>query len=193
MPIILASSSPRRLELAGRVGLSVVVVPPEIDEDALPPLPPDELVSELSRRKASQVAGQVAAQDIVIAADTVVVLDGLILGKPEDEEDARRMLSLLSGRTHEVYTGLTVARGGEYVTVHEVTKVTFRTLTGGEIDAYIRTGEPFDKAGAYGIQDMGALLVEGVSGDYFNVMGLPLCRLYQTLGRFGVNLLGGPL
>lgn len=133
------------------------------------------------------MAAQAGPGAVVIAADTVVALDGAVLGKPADESDAARMLSALSGRTHQVFTGLTVACGADVRTVSEETAVTFRPLTAEEIEAYIATGEPMDKAGAYGIQGYGALFIEGISGDYYNVMGLPVCRLGQILGQLGMN------
>ena len=130
-----------------------------------------------------------APEDIVIAADTIVYLDGVILGKPKDTADAARMLAALSGREHIVYTGVAVLRGGETRLAAEHTAVRFRTLTPAEITRYIATGEPMDKAGAYGIQGRGALFVAHLDGDYFNVMGLPLCRLGQLLNELGVELL----
>ena len=133
--------------------------------------------------------GKVGEDAIVIAADTVVALEGAVLGKPADELDAFKMLSALSGVRHQVYTGVTVCRGGEKQTAHEVTDVTFRELSEREIEDYISTGEPMDKAGAYGIQGYGALLIQGISGDYYNVMGLPVCRLSGMLARFGVDCL----
>ena len=130
-----------------------------------------------------------APEDIIIAADTIVYLDGAILGKPKDHDDAVRMLTALSGREHIVYTGVAVLRGGELRQAAEQTAVRFRTLMPAEIERYIATGEPMDKAGAYGIQGRGALFVAHLDGDYFNVMGLPLCRLGQLLNELGVELL----
>lgn len=189
MEIILASQSPRRRELLGQMGLTFQIVTPDIDEHMDRPLPPDKLVEAISAEKAAAVAAQVGPRSLVIAADTVVALDGELLGKPADEADARRMLSELSGRQHQVYTGFTVLGDGRAVTRSEETLVTFRPLTGEEIAAYVQTGEPMDKAGAYGIQGLGALLVEGIRGDYFNVMGLPVCALGQVLKDFGVSCL----
>ena len=189
MDIILASQSPRRRELLERMGVEFRVVTPDIDERMERELPPDELVRRISAEKARAVAAQAGPDAIVIAADTVVALDGAVLGKPADESDAARMLSALSGRTHQVFTGLTVACGADVRTVSEETAVTFRPLTAEEIAAYVRTGEPMDKAGAYGIQGYGALLVEGIRGDYYNVMGLPVCRLGQMLRRVDVDCL----
>lgn len=190
MNMILASQSPRRKELLERMGIrSFKTISPDIDERAFDGLSPAELVETLSREKSRAVAERADDEDIVIAADTVVALDGAILGKPEDETDAFKMLTLLSGVRHQVYTGVTVRRGSECVTEHEVTDVSFRELGEEEIERYISTGEPMDKAGAYGIQGYGALLVEGISGDYYNVMGLPVCRLGRILARFGVDCL----
>ena len=189
MNIILASQSPRRRELLERMGLSgFAIIPAQGDENCPPGCTPAELVEELSRRKCAEVAA--AHPDaLVIAADTVVEIDGRILGKPHSEEQAAQMLRLLSGRENRVYSGLTVSRGGEAVTEHEVTPVRFRALSEADIRHYIATGEPMDKAGAYGVQGYGCVLVEGVFGDYYNVMGLPVCRLARLLARFGVDAL----
>ena len=189
MDIILASQSPRRRELLERMGVEFRVVTPDIDERMERELPPDELVRRISAEKARAVAAQAGPDAIVIAADTVVALDGAVLGKPADELEAFKMLSTLSGCRHQVYTGLTVLRGKEMHTVSEETAVTFRELSEKEITNYIRTGEPMDKAGAYGIQGYGALLVEGIQGDYYNVMGLPVCRLGGLLKELGVDCL----
>ena len=190
MKIILASQSPRRKELLDRMGIQdFETISPNVDESAFHGLPPEELVRRLSAEKAAAVAGRAGEDAIVIAADTVVALEGAVLGKPADELDAFKMLSALSGVRHQVYTGVTVCRGGEKQTAHEVTDVTFRELSEEEIEHYIATGEPMDKAGAYGIQGYGALLIQGISGDYYNVMGLPVCRLSGMLARFGVDCL----
>lgn len=188
MDIILASQSPRRRELLERMGLAGFrVVSPDVDEHMEEDLPPAQLVCRLSQRKARAVREQVGDEGLIIAADTVVALDGAVLGKPADELAAFKMLSTLSGVRHQVYTGLTVLRGGEKHTEYEVTDVSFRELTQGEIEDYIRTGEPMDKAGAYGIQGYGALFISGIQGDYYNVMGLPVCRLGQLLETLGVH------
>ena len=190
MDIILASGSPRRRELLEQIGVKKYrTVSPDVDEHVEGHPAPEELVELLSRRKAEAVGAKAGADALVIAADTVVALDGAILGKPHSREEAAAMLAALSGREHAVYTGLTVLRGNRLVTGHERTAVTFRTLTGAEIDRYVATGEPMDKAGAYGIQGRGALLITGIEGDYFNVMGLPVCRLGRVLAEFGVNAL----
>ena len=187
MKIVLASQSPRRRQLLGQMGLEFTTQSPEIDEAAFPGRDARDLVQILSREKARWIAGQVDPETLVIGADTVVVRDGEILGKPKGEEEARAMLASLSGRTHQVCTGVTVCRGDKVLTQVEETQVTFRPLTDQEIRQYVSTGEPMDKAGAYGIQGLGALLAERLEGDYSNVMGLPLCRLGQMLSRFGVH------
>ena len=189
MNIILASQSPRRKELLERMGLSGFAIIPARGEESCPPgCPPAAMVEELSRRKCAEIAAS-HPEALVIAADTVVEIDGRILGKPHSGEQAAQMLRLLSGRENRVYSGLTVFCGGEAVTEHEVTAVRFRPLSGADISSYIATGEPMDKAGAYGVQGYGCVLVEGVFGDYYNVMGLPVCRLARLLARFGVDAL----
>ncbi|MDE7172673.1 MAG: Maf family nucleotide pyrophosphatase [Oscillospiraceae bacterium] len=190
--IILASNSPRRKELLERIGVKdFKVAAPNVDESVEDDLSPAEIVERLSLRKARAAAKKAGPDDLIIAADTVVALDDKVLGKPHDEADAFAMLSALSGREHHVYTGVTVLRGEEAVTQHEETAVTFRAIRPDEIRGYIATGEPMDKAGAYGIQERGALLVSGIHGDYFNVMGLPVFRLGRILAQFGVDLLSG--
>lgn len=190
MDIILASQSPRRKELLGQMGLKgFKVVSPDVDERMEGNPSPAQMVEELSQRKARAVAAGADADDLIIAADTVVSLDGAVLGKPEDEREAFAMLSALSGNRHRVYTGVTVMKGERMVTSHEETIVTFRELEPDEISDYIAAGEPMDKAGAYGIQGLGALLVSGIEGDYFNVVGLPVYRLGRMLADFGVDLL----
>jgi len=190
MDIILASQSPRRKELLHQMGLrGFKINVPDVDETIEENLSPGQMVEELSLRKARAVAAQADEDDLIIAADTVVALDGAVLGKPEDESSAFSMLSALSGNRHYVYTGVTVICGEKVVTQHEMTTVTFRELEAEEISNYIATGEPMDKAGAYGIQGLGALLVSGINGDYFNVMGLPVYRLGRILADFGLDLL----
>lgn len=190
MSIILASQSPRRRELLGQMGISDFIIRPAQGAEVVDPaLSPAELVEELSRQKALEVSATAQAGDLIIAADTVVAVDGRVLGKPHSRDEAVEMLTALSGRSHTVYTGVTVRRDGEALTEHEATAVRFRPLTPAEIAAYAATGEPMDKAGSYGIQGYGALLVEGIEGDYFNVVGLPVCRLGQMLIRFGVDTL----
>ena len=185
--LILASASPRRRELLSLFGIPFTVRVADIDEAMDPTKSPCDEVARVSCRKA--LAVERGPEDVVVAADTIVVCAGRILGKPHSREEAVSMLETLSGRHHVVYTGLAVLRGGETVSDHEATEVRFRPLSREEIAAYVDTGEPMDKAGAYGIQGRGALLVEGIVGDYFNVMGLPVCRLGQILNQFGVKTL----
>lgn len=187
MRIILASQSPRRRELLERMGLSQFdIIPAQGEERADPALAPAQLVEELSRQKAEEIA-QIHPDALIIAADTVVSVDGRVLGKPHSRQEAVDMLTAFSGREHVVYSGLTVWYQGRSITQHEATEVRFRTLTVQDITHYVATGEPMDKAGAYGIQGYGCTLVEGISGDYYNVMGLPVCRLAQILTGFGVD------
>ena len=188
MNLILASQSPRRRELLGLTGLDFIVRVADIDETMDETKPPVEEVARVSRLKALAVHRE--PEDVVIAADTIVVCEGKVLGKPRDEADAFRILSLLSGRSHEVMTGMTVLRGEEAVTHTEVTKIRFRKLHPEEIRAYIASGEPMDKAGAYGIQGGAALFADQMEGDYYNVMGLPVCRLAMILRSFGLPIWG---
>ena len=188
MNLILASQSPRRRELLGLTGLDFIVRAADIDETMDPGKAPFDEVARVSRLKALAVRREPG--DVVIAADTIVVCEGEVLGKPKDEADAFRILSLLSGRHHEVMTGMTVLRGDEIVTHTEVTKIHFRQLHPEEIRAYIATGEPMDKAGAYGIQGGAALFADQMEGDYYNVMGLPVCRLAMILRSFGLPIWG---
>jgi septum formation protein len=190
MQLILASASPRRRDLLAQIGLTFTVEVPDFDEGAVTAPSPAALVEALSRGKAEQIAARHGPDALILAADTVVVLDGNILGKPRDEGDARAMLAALQGREHTVFTGVTLTGGGKTVTFHEAAAVRFRPLTGGEIAAYVRTGEPLDKAGAYGIQGFGATLVAGLRGDFYCVMGLPLCSLARELKGFGIDVLG---
>lgn len=191
MKIILASQSPRRRELLERMGISEFeIIPARGEENIVPGLTPEALVEALSRQKCLEVAA-VHREALVIAADTVVAVEGRVLGKPRSNAEAEEMLSLLSGREHRVCTGLSLSQGGRLRTGHEATAVRFRPLTREEIRRYVSTGEPMDKAGAYGIQGYGCLLVEGIVGDYYNVMGLPVCRLGRMLAEFGADPLAG--
>lgn len=192
MAIILASQSPRRRQLLEQMGITNFIVRPAQGEEVVDPsLDPGALVEALSRQKALEIVAGAHEDDLIIAADTVVAVDGRVLGKPHSPEHAFEMLQSLSGREHTVYTGVTVCRGAQSLTQHEATSVRFRALSREEIAAYIATGEPMDKAGSYGIQGRGALLVEGIEGDYFNVVGLPICRLGRMLTQFGVEPLTG--
>ena len=181
MNLILASQSPRRKALLGLFHIPFTVRVADIDETMDDTKAPYDEVARVSRLKAMAVPAE--QDDIVIAADTIVVLDGIVLGKPRSETDAIRMLSLLSGRDHQVMTGLTVMQGGKMQSITEVTDLHFRPLSRKEIEDYVATGEPMDKAGAYGIQGGAALFCEKMVGDYYNVMGLPVCRLWQILDR----------
>lgn len=186
--IVLASGSPRRQELLERMGITDFDIRvPHTDETYPGGLNPRQTVEYISREKADAAAALCAAEEILIAADTMVFLDDIRLGKPVDEADALRMLTALQGRSHTVCTGVTVRQGGRILTESEATTVTFRPASESELRGYIRTGEPMDKAGAYGVQSLGALLVEGIHGDFYNVMGLPVLRLSRMLAQFGVT------
>ncbi|MFD1772491.1 Maf family protein [Paenibacillus rhizophilus] len=225
-PIILASGSPRRRELLSLLGLPLEVMPSEADESFPPEWEPERIVSELALRKAEAVHPLAGERDaIIVGSDTIVVLDGRVLGKPVDAEDSKVMLAALQGRSHKVYTGVaciklgdgrndtlrpevtdnsgsqSVRLGdlGQYSVLSESpdgepvvmagyteSKVTFRPMSGEEIDDYIKTGEPLDKAGSYGIQGIGSVFVEKIEGDFYSVMGLPLNLLYQMLLKYNV-------
>lgn len=189
MAVILASQSPRRKQLLEMLGMEFTVIPAKGEEVIPAGAGPKETVRALSFQKAAAVATDAEADDIIIAADTIVCYQDMMLGKPRDEQEAARMLSALSGNIHQVYTGVTVRKGDTVLSAAECTNVKFRKLSGREIDAYIATGEPMDKAGAYGIQGIACLFVEGIEGDFFNVMGLPVCRLGKMLKELGVELL----
>ena len=184
--VILASQSPRRRELLTLVGIAHEVRPADIDETYLAGERPRAHAERLAREKALTLSVE-HPDALTVAADTIVVVDGLILGKPRDADDARRMLAMLSGRTHTVFTAVAVGRGHEVVSAVEDVAVTFRPIDARTIDAYIATGEPMDKAGSYGIQGYGATIVERIDGDYFAVMGLPVVRLVRLLERVGVR------
>lgn len=202
--IILASQSPRRKELLEQIGLEFEICPAK-GEEIITKSIPEEVVMELSKQKAEEVAAMVASfgenhkeittpSDIlIIGADTVVAYGGKILGKPVDEADAKRMLTMLSGNTHSVFTGVTLVlidktgRAGELV-FYEKTDVKMHDMTEAEIDRYIETGEPMDKAGSYGIQGKCAIYIEKIDGDYNNVVGLPITRIYQELKNIGIDI-----
>lgn len=188
--IVLASASPRRHELLGRIGITEFDIRvPEVEESFPEGLTPQQVVEHISREKAEAAAKLCTDDEIVITADTMVFLDHEHLGKPRDEADALRMLTALQGRHHTVCTGVTVRRGDQIITESETTQVYFRSAAKEELLAYIATGEPMDKAGSYGIQGKGSLLVEKLDGDFFNVMGLPVLRLSRMLAHFGIKLL----
>jgi len=185
LSLVLASGSPRRRDLLRAVGLDFTVQVPDVDEAIVEGEPPELMVERLAAEKAEAVAQSLAERGetaMVIGADTTVVLNGEILGKPHSPDDACRMLRLLSGNTHTVYTGFAVIAGTERTVGHERTDVTFRALEQWEIEEYVAGGSPMDKAGAYGIQeDRGAVFVERIAGDYYTVVGLPLCRLWLAM------------
>ena len=187
MNLILASASPRRQELLKLFGLPFAVRVADIDETMDPTKAPFDEVARVSRKKAQAVAQ--SNDDIVIAADTIVVCEGKTLGKPKSEADAKAMLRMLSGREHQVMTGCTVLWGDKCETFTEVTDIHFRPLSEKEIARYVASGEPMDKAGAYGIQGGAALFCSHMVGDYYNVMGLPLCHLGETLRHMAPELM----
>ncbi|MDO4174365.1 MAG: Maf family protein [Eubacteriales bacterium] len=180
-PVILASQSPRRRELLARIVPQFTVSPADVDESLSPGCTPKENVKQLAQRKARAAAEQADGDALVIAADTIVVCDDIILGKPADQADAVRMLRMLSGRTHQVMTAVCVKTADRELADVSVTDVTFRALRDGEAEAYAASGEPMDKAGAYGIQGQGSLFISGINGDYYGVMGLPVCMLHDML------------
>lgn len=186
--LILASASPRRRFLLSLIGLNFQTISVDIDESNYSSVEPKDIVCELAERK-SAIACKLYPDDIVITADTLVFLDNKILTKPRDPGDAYRILKLLSGRTHQVFTGIAISQLNKGVKIidFEKTNVTFRNLDDNEILAYVRTGSPMDKAGAYGIQDdFGAVFVERINGDYYNVVGLPLCKVYSILKSISI-------
>ena len=191
MSLILASASPRRKELLGLFHIPFEIRVADIDETMDPTKAPFDEVARVSSLKAAALAD--ASDDVVVAADTIVVCEGRVLGKPHSEEEAVAMLQLLSGRDHQVMTGVTVIRGERRTTFTEVTDIHFRELTEKEIRAYVATGEPMDKAGSYGIQGGAALFCTHMVGDYYNVMGLPVCRLGQVLREMAPDLMGDML
>jgi septum formation protein len=188
MNLILASQSPRRKELLGLFHIPFTVRVADIDETMDPTATPYSEVARVSRLKALAIPRE--CDDVVVAADTIVVCEGRVLGKPRDAAEAKQMLRLLSGRDHQVMTGMTILRGDDAIVVTEVTDLHFRELSDQEIDAYVASGEPMDKAGAYGIQGGAALFCQRMEGDYYNVMGLPVCRLTQILKELAPELMG---
>jgi septum formation protein len=185
--LVLASSSPRRRELLASLGLTFSVRHADVDESLLPSESAFDAAERLARAKAERVAAE-ALDALVVAADTLVVLEGATLGKPRDRADVRRMLSALAGRTHEVVTGVACARGGRVVSGRETTRVVLAPMTPAEIEVYAASGEPDDKAGAYALQGIGGLFVERVEGSPSNVVGLPVRLLYRLASELGVDL-----
>ena len=188
--LILASQSPRRQELLQLLGVTFTIKTADIDETMDMAYTPQHEVRQVAARKAAKIAESADPGDVIISADTIVVIGGEILGKPKDKADAHRMLRLLAGQTHEVMTGLCVRQGERVKDDVVITRVTFRPLSDEEIDAYIATGDPMDKAGAYGVQGRAATFVSSLDGDFFSVMGLPVCRLTEMLREFDVKILG---
>ncbi|HEX9000274.1 MAG TPA: Maf family protein [Blastocatellia bacterium] len=184
-PLVLASASPRRSELLRAAGIEFTVRVADIDETVLPGESPGDYVRRLAGEKAQAVA---RAGEMVLGADTTVVIGGEIAGKPVDAEDARRMLKLLSGQWHEVLTGVSLIRSGQIISEVAVTRVKFSELTEAEIDWYVSTGEPMDKAGAYGIQGYASRFVEGIEGNYSNVVGLPVQVVYRLMKEFELRI-----
>lgn len=187
---VLASGSPRRREIFAKTGLPFEIDVSDYEEDMTLALPPEELAMHLSKGKAEAVAAE-HSDAIIIAADTIVVYEEKALGKPKTEEKAREMLTLLNGRQHEIVTGVTILdmRDGRSTSFFDTTRVFMKTVPPTTIDAYIKTGEPLDKAGAYALQGKGAILIEKIEGDFFNAMGLPIGRLVEELQNFGVKVL----
>lgn len=186
MKVILASASPRRQALLQQIGITQLVCPADFAEGSGTASQAQEVALYNAAGKCAAVAAKMGDELPIIAADTIVVIDNVILGKPQDAAAAKAMLQCLSGRTHQVITGVAVRYKGQQLSKVCVTDVSFRQLTAEEIDAYIATGEPMDKAGAYGIQGRGAVLVEKINGCYNNVVGLPLSLLYLMMQRLGV-------
>ena len=191
MRLVLASGSPRRREILHLLGLEHEIRPPDVDERLSPGVEPGAQARRRAVGKVSSTAGD--ADDMILAADTLVVLGEEVLGKPADEADALRMLMKLQGRRHEVHTGLALRLGERVESGVAVTRVWFRSLDAAECEEYVATSEPLDKAGAYGIQGLGAVLVQRIEGEYFNVMGLPVQLLLSLLERFGLRYAYGSL
>ncbi len=192
MDVILASASPRRKELLGYVVPHFDIIPADVDETLPKGISADNSAEFLAVKKAEHVSA-LHPESIVIGSDTVVIVDGEILGKPADEEDAYRMLKMLSGKVHRVVTGVCISNGEKKRSFSESTKVEFYPLSDEEIRAYIATGDPMDKAGAYGIQGEGCILIKGIEGDFFTVMGLPAARLKRELASFAESIEKGLL
>lgn len=187
--IILASASPRRREILKSVGIPHKVVTSSVDEEYVGSPSPDELVKGLALRKLRAVKEEIGDERLILAADTVVYCDGIALGKPKDEVEAFSMLSMLSGRVHSVYTGIAMSKNGDLVLDSDETKVTFRELSVSETEGYIKTGEPFGKAGAYAIQEIGGVFVTRIEGSFHNVVGLPIERVvYHLINDYGIDI-----
>ena len=188
MGIVLASGSPRRMELLKMIGINDFKVIADISDEIITPgLSPEEQVCKLSLQKARNVSKACGKNDIIIAADTLVYLEGVPLGKPDSQADAEMMLRKLSDRKHSVYTGVTLLRDDIHISKAEKTDVFFREISDDEIRAYVKTGEPMDKAGSYAAQGGASIFIRRIEGEFFNVMGLPLCSLSEMLKDFGVK------
>ncbi len=189
MKIILASKSPRRREILSGLGVKFECEPADIDESFEAGTDPKTAVEQISKKKARHIAQKYKGENVlIISADTVVCFEGEIFGKPESKERAVKMLESMSGKTHTVLSGFTLIYAGKCITKSVSTNVTFRNLDKSEIDDYVNSGEPMDKAGAYGIQEKGALFVEKIDGDYFNVVGFPVCEIFKALScEFGLR------
>ena len=184
MKIILASKSARRIEILTHLGLNPTIMVSDADETVTEALTPEKLTEELSLRKANAVLDKTGNDSLVIASDTVVSsMTGEIFGKPKDKADAYRMLRSLSGTTHRVVSGVALSLGGKTVVAHDITYVKFKELTDREIECYISTAEPYDKAGGYGIQDRASVFVEKIDGDYYNVVGLPVYKMFELMKK----------
>ena len=183
---IVASASPRRKELLSNVGFSFEVIPSDADESCEDSLSPEELVKELGRRKAESVF-KANTDAVVLGCDTIVEYNGTVLGKPESRAEAKQMLRMLSGKKHNVHTGVCIMDSEKSVSFVSTVKVEFYELSDELIDSYVATGESDDKAGSYGIQGLGCVLVKGIEGDYFSVVGLPVAQTVRVLGQFGVK------
>lgn len=189
--IILASASPRRRELLSSLGANFVTQPSQAPEDVPADWTPEVIVEELALRKARSVLERRSGEGVIVGSDTIVVLEGTVLGKPTHEQDAARMLGMLQGREHVVYTGIACidTESGRTDVRHRSTRVRMKTLSEQRIEDYVKSGEPMDKAGAYAIQGLGALIVDSIEGDYFTVVGLPLALLSEMLEGFGIDLM----
>ena len=187
MRLVLASASPRRRELIKMMGFHDFIIRPADTDEKMPEMMPGDSVRHIALQKAKKTARSCSASDLIIAADTLVYMDGKALGKPTDHKDAENMLRRLSGAEHAVYTGVALLYAGRELTFSEMTRVFFRELNDDEVRAYVKTGEPMDKAGAYGAQGLGAVFIQRIDGDFFNVMGLPLCRLITMLRSLGIE------
>lgn len=186
MAIILASASPRRSELLNQIGCNFAVITSDVIENNHQGIPPKQLVIAHAKAKALAVAAKASSDDVIIGADTIVVLDGKVFGKPNDVQDAKKILRILSGREHQVITGIALVRGKQVLVDYSITLVKMAEMSDKNIDKYIASGEPMDKAGAYAIQGKGAIFVESITGCYSNVVGLPLSKLAKLLDKVGV-------